>query len=62
MIEGAVRGGVCSVYEMRKFTADNDIYKIMPPQNPRHLASAWTPVTYTVASCRMKNSLSQIIR
>ena len=23
MIEGAVRGGVCSVYEMRKFTANN---------------------------------------
>ena len=23
MLEGAVRGGVCSVYEMRKYTANN---------------------------------------
>ena len=61
MIEGAVRGGVCSVYEMRKFTANN-IYQIMTLHNPRHLASAWTPITNTVASCRMKNSLSQILR
>ena len=26
----------------------------MTLHKPRHLASAWTPITYTVASCRIK--------
>ena len=62
MIEGAVRGGVSSVYEMRKFTANNKYLSDYDSSNPRNLGSAWTPITYTVASCRMKNSLSQILR
>ena len=57
MIERAVRGEVCSVYEMRKFTANN---KHLPYyDSSQH--SAWSPITYTVASCRIKNSLSQIL-
>ena len=39
-----------------------NICQIMTLHNPGHLASAWTPTIYTVASCRLKNSLSQTLR
>ena len=57
MIEGAVRVGISLYVQSTRWESlwqIKNIYQTMTPQNPENLVSAWTPITYTEASCRMK--------